>query len=220
MDKIILDETRAAITAAGGIYGIPPIAELEATPRVRSPRSPRSPLGKLKPSISAGFPVADSESSYGTPPPTPDSDAGGVARRQPKILRPLGGETMTSQPQPGSPGAFPKRTHSLSYARKPSEPPAQSESPVSLEPKAEVASPKRAHAGSLAHTREERLWLHKNYRGEAPFLEAWGLDISRQSDREEGLGILRELMLEDSNRAPVASVSASSRGEDSRRRRS
>ncbi|KAK4239539.1 hypothetical protein C8A03DRAFT_32398 [Achaetomium macrosporum] len=47
---------------------------------------------------------------------------------------------------------------------------------------------------SLRHTRQERIWLHVNYRGEAPFLKAWGLDIRKRSDRLEGLAILRELI--------------------------
>jgi hypothetical protein len=47
---------------------------------------------------------------------------------------------------------------------------------------------------SLRHTRQERIWLHVNYRGEAPFLKAWGLDIGKRSDRLEGLAILRELI--------------------------
>lgn len=47
---------------------------------------------------------------------------------------------------------------------------------------------------SVHHTRQERMWLHINYRGEAPFLQAWGLNIANLSDRLEGLSILRELM--------------------------
>ncbi|KAI1637547.1 hypothetical protein F4809DRAFT_315960 [Biscogniauxia mediterranea] len=43
-------------------------------------------------------------------------------------------------------------------------------------------------------TPRERLWLHRNYRGEATFLRAWGLHITSEEDREEGLAILRELM--------------------------
>ncbi|KAI1499737.1 hypothetical protein F5X99DRAFT_268921 [Biscogniauxia marginata] len=43
-------------------------------------------------------------------------------------------------------------------------------------------------------TPRERLWLHRNYRGEATFLRAWGLQISNEEEREEGLTILRELM--------------------------
>ncbi|AEO62213.1 uncharacterized protein THITE_2106130 [Thermothielavioides terrestris NRRL 8126] len=47
---------------------------------------------------------------------------------------------------------------------------------------------------AVRHTREERLWLHKHYHGEAPFLKAWGLDISKLADRLEGLDILRDLI--------------------------
>ncbi|KAI1822736.1 hypothetical protein F4861DRAFT_373980 [Xylaria intraflava] len=43
-------------------------------------------------------------------------------------------------------------------------------------------------------TGKERLWLHRNYRGEANFLKAWGLGIASEDDRAEGVGILRELM--------------------------
>ncbi|KAI3325106.1 hypothetical protein HD806DRAFT_492010, partial [Xylariaceae sp. AK1471] len=43
-------------------------------------------------------------------------------------------------------------------------------------------------------TSKERFWLHRHYRGEATFLKAWGLDITSEDDREEGLAILRELM--------------------------
>ncbi|KAK0716418.1 hypothetical protein B0T21DRAFT_396029 [Apiosordaria backusii] len=46
------------------------------------------------------------------------------------------------------------------------------------------------------YTRQERMWLHHNYRGEAPFLAAWGLDITSQQDREEGVSIVKELMME------------------------
>ncbi|KAI1424715.1 hypothetical protein F5Y12DRAFT_428581 [Xylaria sp. FL1777] len=43
-------------------------------------------------------------------------------------------------------------------------------------------------------TPKERFWLHRHYRGEAMFLKAWGLQITSEEDREEGRGILRELM--------------------------
>ncbi|KAI1413518.1 hypothetical protein F5Y13DRAFT_198360 [Hypoxylon sp. FL1857] len=43
-------------------------------------------------------------------------------------------------------------------------------------------------------TSEQILWLHRNYRGEATFLKAWGLHITREADREHGLEIMRELM--------------------------
>ncbi|KAI0168679.1 hypothetical protein BJ166DRAFT_261876 [Pestalotiopsis sp. NC0098] len=42
---------------------------------------------------------------------------------------------------------------------------------------------------------QERLWLHRNYRGEATFLKAWGLSIEKKEDREEGVAMMRELMI-------------------------
>lgn len=49
-------------------------------------------------------------------------------------------------------------------------------------------------------TSEETLWLHRNYRGEATFVKAWGLHITRNVDRERGLEIMRELMAAESPR--------------------
>ncbi|KAH9901782.1 hypothetical protein F4778DRAFT_737665 [Xylariomycetidae sp. FL2044] len=46
----------------------------------------------------------------------------------------------------------------------------------------------------VRHTAQERLWLHRNYRGEATFLKAWGLQLTKDEDRAEGIRILRELM--------------------------
>ncbi|KAI0835641.1 hypothetical protein F5Y06DRAFT_275924 [Hypoxylon sp. FL0890] len=55
-----------------------------------------------------------------------------------------------------------------------------------------------AEAGSRGEkqrlTAEQILWLHRNYRGEATFLKAWGLHINRDADRERGREIMRELM--------------------------
>ncbi|KAK4657646.1 hypothetical protein QC762_001160 [Podospora pseudocomata] len=56
------------------------------------------------------------------------------------------------------------------------------------------------HLSRPKYSLQERMWLHRNYRGEAPFLAAWGLDIASQQDREEGMGIVKELMLEESKR--------------------
>ncbi|KAM7185171.1 hypothetical protein V8F33_012559 [Rhypophila sp. PSN 637] len=50
---------------------------------------------------------------------------------------------------------------------------------------------------TFSYTRAERIWLHQHYRGEAPFLRAWGLDIKNLADREEGRVILRDLMLSE-----------------------
>ncbi|KXX75602.1 hypothetical protein MMYC01_206569 [Madurella mycetomatis] len=61
--------------------------------------------------------------------------------------------------------------------------------------------PKRVESDRLVrHTGQERVWLHVNYRGEAPFLQAWGLDITKLSDRLEGLSILRDLMQAEKER--------------------
>ncbi|KAK4220703.1 hypothetical protein QBC38DRAFT_378479 [Podospora fimiseda] len=146
MGKIILDE----------VAGIPPIAELEAIPR-----PPTDVVSRKNPKIPV--PLSD---EYGTPPPTPDSEAGGAARQS-----------------------------TVTITKAPPETNAQN-----LEPRKFSFQKTKAPQHSLVHTRQERVWLHTNYRGEAPFLEAWGLDISRQRDREEGLMILRELMLEEASR--------------------
>ena len=47
---------------------------------------------------------------------------------------------------------------------------------------------------AVTFTRKERIWLHINYRGEGPFLRAWGLDITKPVDRSEGLALLRDLI--------------------------
>jgi hypothetical protein len=62
------------------------------------------------------------------------------------------------------------------------------------------------------YTREERIWLHSNYRGEAPFLQAWGLDIRREEDREEGIRMVRELMAAESSHGPSGSAGAGASG--------
>jgi hypothetical protein len=61
------------------------------------------------------------------------------------------------------------------------------------------------------YTREERIWLHGNYRGEAPFLQAWGLDIRRGEDREEGMRLVRELM--GAERGPNSNLNGNQRSE-------
>lgn len=62
------------------------------------------------------------------------------------------------------------------------------------EPSGSEAPQTAATARRPRHTTQERLWLHRNYRGEAAFLKAWGLDIEQGQDREEGKSILQELM--------------------------
>ncbi|KAK4645241.1 hypothetical protein QC761_001160 [Podospora bellae-mahoneyi] len=52
------------------------------------------------------------------------------------------------------------------------------------------------HLSRPKYSLQERMWLHRNYRGEAPFLAAWGLDIASQQDQGEGVSRVKELMLE------------------------
>lgn len=54
--------------------------------------------------------------------------------------------------------------------------------------------PKTPNSSVPRHTAQERVWLHKNYRGEAAFLKAWGLDIEHEQNRDEGKAILQDLM--------------------------
>lgn len=56
---------------------------------------------------------------------------------------------------------------------------------------------------SSKHSPQERLWLHRNYRGEATFLKAWGLSIENPEEREEGLALVRELMSSEEDRRQV-----------------
>lgn len=64
----------------------------------------------------------------------------------------------------------------------------------------ENTQPKTGTGDSVRHTRQERIWLHVNYRGEAPFLKAWGLSITKLADRIEGLAIMRELIQAEGER--------------------
>ncbi|KAL2265922.1 hypothetical protein VTJ83DRAFT_5274 [Remersonia thermophila] len=119
--------------------------------------------------------------TFGSPPPTPDSDAGGAARAQGEVRR-AKAEAHEGRERERSP-----------------------------RPKKAATSPLDAFVGKEAqtkdeaehqvqHTREERIWLHANYRGEAPFLEAWGLDITKLSHRLQGLELVRELMIAESRK--------------------
>lgn len=49
-------------------------------------------------------------------------------------------------------------------------------------------------------TPDEIIWLHKNYRGEATFLKAWGLHFTKDADREQGREILQVLMAAESQK--------------------
>ncbi|KAI8962814.1 hypothetical protein F5Y11DRAFT_347169 [Daldinia sp. FL1419] len=52
--------------------------------------------------------------------------------------------------------------------------------------------------GKKRLTSEQIIWLHRNYRGEATFLKAWGLHLTRDADREQGLEIIKMLMAAES----------------------
>lgn len=58
----------------------------------------------------------------------------------------------------------------------------------------QVPEPKPKSLLSGRYTPQERLWLHRNYRGEVNFLKSWGLRIESDADRCEGADLLRELM--------------------------
>jgi hypothetical protein len=105
---------------------------------------------------------------FGTPPPTPDSSTGRTAKTY------LGREEGSGQDTEGQRAAEPSDDDTR-----------RKETP---EAKLEEACQR------VRHTRQERKWLHVNYKGEAPFLKAWGLDITSASDRVEGLAILKDLM--------------------------
>ncbi|KAL2259057.1 hypothetical protein VTK26DRAFT_7395 [Humicola hyalothermophila] len=114
---------------------------------------------------------------YGTPPPTPDSGAEGAAR----VSKGKGKER-----EKGPDGGC----RVLGAEQQQQQPDGKPES----------------HRAVLRHTRQERTWLHVNYRGEAPFLQAWGLDIANLSDRLEGLSILRDLMQAETDKPGAAGV--------------
>lgn len=110
--------------------------------------------------------------TFDSPPPTPESEADSPAREK-------------SEERPSE-------AKSSGIDRQPSLQPA-SPSPSDVRPETRVRG-RGEVAGHVHHTREERIWLHVNYRGEAPFLQAWGLDITKLEDRLQGLAIVKELM--------------------------
>ncbi|KAI1847415.1 hypothetical protein JX265_005525 [Neoarthrinium moseri] len=77
----------------------------------------------------------------------------------------------------------------------PTSPDRPSEAPKPVKKDVETAKPEfPPRKSSLRHSPQERLWLHRNYRGEATFLKAWGLNIEKADDRDEGITIMKELM--------------------------
>ncbi|KAK3328571.1 hypothetical protein B0T19DRAFT_194904 [Cercophora scortea] len=110
----------------------------------------------------------------GTPPPTPDSSTGNAAAQAPAT--------------DAKPNNRKEEENIITVGI------------IQKDPRSSSGSGSEAAAAAAGvwrgrHTREERMWLHANYRGEAPFLLAWGLNIDRREDREEGMVILRDLMM-------------------------
>ena len=122
---------------------------------------------------------------FGTPPLTPDSSAGGAARSR------FGGDHGKDKKEDGATPAKPRVNDDATLPVTGQGTDAQS--------KAETAD------AAVRHTRRERVWLHINYRGESPFLQAWGMDIRKPVDRVEGLALLKDLMAE-TERGSVGSV--------------
>ncbi|KAK4097556.1 hypothetical protein N658DRAFT_569231 [Parathielavia hyrcaniae] len=119
----------------------------------------------------------------GTPPPTPDSSTGGAASMRHHLVgdnlkRDRKSKSKDTEKPPSALSSSPDGTGSMSRRR---------ERPGAADSKGDTAN-------RVRHTRKERIFLHVNYRGEAPFLKAWGLDIKKPADRVEGLAILRDLM--------------------------
>ena len=110
---------------------------------------------------------------FGTPPLTPDSSAGGAARSR------FGRDKGKDKEEDGT---APAKSRVDDDATLP-----ETGQKTETQSKAETAN-------SVRHTRQERVWLHINYRGESPFLQAWGMDIRKPVDRVEGLTLLRELI--------------------------
>ena len=115
---------------------------------------------------------------FGTPPLTPDSSTGGAARTN------LSWDKGKAKKEEGSLPPKPKGD----------------EDAISGETAVKTTQPSVETADSVQHSRQERVWLHTNYRGQAPFLRAWGLDITKPDDRVEGLALLRELMQAEGER--------------------
>ncbi|KAH6635096.1 hypothetical protein B0J18DRAFT_417903, partial [Chaetomium sp. MPI-SDFR-AT-0129] len=129
---------------------------------------------------------------FGAPPPTPDSSAGGAAKTH------LGQDKGKGKEEDGALPLKPKGYDDATVTR-------------------DKAQPNTETDDSVRHTstRQDRIWLHINYRGEAPFLQAWGLDITKPADRIEGLAILRELIQAEGERNSVEGAQAVVQGSTS-----
>ncbi|KAK4033047.1 hypothetical protein C8A01DRAFT_19957 [Parachaetomium inaequale] len=129
---------------------------------------------------------------FGTPPPTPDSSGCGAAKTH------LGRDKGKGKEEDGALPLKSKGDGDATVTR-------------------DKAQSKTETDDWVRHTstRQERIWLHINYRGEAPFLQAWGLDITKLADRIKGLAILRELIQAEGERKSVESAEAVIQGSTS-----
>ncbi|KAK1750504.1 hypothetical protein QBC47DRAFT_393599 [Echria macrotheca] len=156
------------------------------------------PLPQLPTPPAAASAQPPAEPLLGAPPLTPDSETGAA-----KL------ETKLPSTQPTEEVHTEDRDDERERARESSDSKA---SEFTIPIKATIVSP-LPRTVLVRHTREERMWLHHNYRGEAPFLQAWGLDIANAEDREEGLDMLRELMAAEREESQRRERKGKGRGE-------
>ncbi|KAK4139528.1 uncharacterized protein C8A04DRAFT_15768 [Dichotomopilus funicola] len=181
--RLKLDTVTEAISVEFGFENPASAAAAASSPTHRGGRSP--PLeqkfnGVVIPTI-----------RFDSPPPTPDSSAGGAA----KVHLEKRGMDGPTQKSDGEPDASFSSSHAV---------PVAGSLPADARPMGSAPCPGSGSGSSPGPgrqiTRQERIWLHVNYRGEAPFLRAWGLDIAKPTDRAEGLAILRELIQAEEGR--------------------
>ncbi|KAK4146105.1 uncharacterized protein C8A04DRAFT_26273 [Dichotomopilus funicola] len=137
-----------------------------------------------------------------------EKKGGGESERDPEPATSSRSQQNTSS-ELGDPGFLPL----LRFGA----PPPTPDSSAGGAAKTDKAQPNTETDDSVRHTstRQDRIWLHINYRGEAPFLQAWGLDITKPADRIEGLAILRELIQAEGERNSVEGAQAVVQGSTS-----
>ncbi|KAK8076603.1 hypothetical protein PG994_003875 [Apiospora phragmitis] len=145
------------------------------------------PFPNSTPSESEGE-VEDSSIYSRKPAKTPRAESGFIDGEQQQQQQPAtaaAAESTAQQPSSVPPPPIPGQSGQVSSLTRSS---SLTGPKMSL-----VVPPTPRTAKTTRHTREERLWLHRNYRGEANFLRAWGFSIDSEEDRDEGAALLREL---------------------------
>jgi hypothetical protein len=163
-------ETGTAVLNEGGAEGE---RDPEPATSSRSQQNTSSELGDL-----TFLPLL----RFGTPPPTPDSNAGGAAKTH------LGRDKGKGKEEDGALALKLEGDNDAAGNKD------------KTQTKSETV---QVDSVRYTSTRQERIWLHINYRGETPFLQAWGLDITKLADRIEGLAILKELIQAEEERKGV-----------------